>query len=497
VKAALAVIALLIAAPSLACGDRIRAGSLDLATATLDDITAALAAKRVTSVQLVDAYRRRIDACNGELHAIISLNEAAMSDARVLDAERAAGRLRGPLHGVPVIIKDNIDLAGAVTTAGSLALAANRRDTDAPVVSQLRAAGLVILAKSNLTEWANFRSSRSSSGWSAVGGLAVNPRDPTRSACGSSSGSAAAIVAHLAPLAVGAETNGSIVCPASVNGIVGFKPTVGWVSQRGIVPISHTQDTAGPMAARVSDVATLSAAMVTPDHAAALAGPMRAGALRGARLGVIRFIDGFSPQTLAEFEKSLAVLRNAGAQLVDIRSFDYADLRDLEGTILRAEFKTGIDAYLSTTPPAVKSRTLAQLIDYNRAEPRELQWFGQDTFEASQATGGVDDPAYAPALQRALAIAREHGLDRLLKDNAVIALVAPTNGPAWKIDLVNGDRGVGSASLLPAVAGYPHLTVPGGQVSGLPVGLSIIGTANDDATVLALGLAYETARDAR
>lgn len=481
---------MVMSAPTPACGGKLQAGPLDLATATLDDITAALAAKRVTSVQLTTAYLARISACQ-DLHAIISTHGAALRESRALDAERAAGKSRGPLHGVPVIIKDNIDLAGAVTTAGSLALADNLRDADAPLVARMKAAGLVVIAKANLTEWANFRSSYSSSGWSAVGGLAVNPLDPTRSACGSSSGSAAAIVAHLAPLAVGTETNGSIVCPASVTGIVGFKPTVGWVSQQGIVPISHTQDTAGPMAARVSDVAALLGAMVEPGRDTKYA--LKPDALKGARLGVVRFAEGFPPSTLAEFEKSLAVLRAAGAQLVDIRALDYKEAGDAEGLILDAEFKTGIDAYLSTTPAAVKSRTLAQLIEFNRNTPRELEWFGQDVFESSQATGGVEDPAYKAAVTKALAITRG-GIDRVLKENDVVALVAPTGGPAWKIDLVNGDRDTGSFTSLAAIAGYPHLTVPGGQVSGLPVGLSFIGAADSDAALLSLGYAFERAR---
>jgi len=480
-------------AASAACPSRVPAGTLDLATATLDDITAALSQKKVTSVQLVDAYLDRIAACDDERHAIISLNRGARREARALDAERAAGKVRGPLHGVPVIIKDNIDLAGTVTTAGSFALERNERTASAPVVERLTAGGAIVIAKANLSEWANFRSRQSTSGWSAVGGLVVNPRDNLRSACGSSSGSAVSVVLHYAPLAVGTETNGSIVCPASVNGIVGFKPTVGWISQQGIVPISRTQDTAGPMAASVADVASLLGAMAAPEHAQDFRAALEADALKGARLGVARFIKGYAPRTDQAFEKMLTTLRSAGAELVEIPEFDFAALRDLESTILSTEFKTGINDYLATTPATVKPRTLEALIAFNRGEPRELEWFGQDLFEASQAGGGLDDPAYVAALRKALTLARTNGIDRLLADHRVIALVAPTNGPAWSVDLVNGDRGVGSASMLPAVAGYPHLSVPAGDVAGLPVGLSFIGTAGSDATLLSLGYSFERA----
>jgi amidase len=494
----LAVLGLLGAsAPGLACAEGFRAGSLDLATATLGDISAALTRKKISSVQLVDAYLGRIADCNDEVRAVISTNPAALREAKQLDRERAAGKLRGPLHGVPVIIKDNIDLAGTATTAGSFALIDNRRTSSAALVERLAAAGAIIIAKANLSEWANFRSRNSASGWSAVGGLVPNPRDTLRTACGSSSGSAAAVVVRFAPIAVGTETNGSIVCPASVNGLVGLKPTVGLVSQAGIVPISHTQDTAGPLAANVSDAALLLGAMVVGESARDYRAALDPAALAGARLGVARFIKGFSPRTEQAFDAALDVLRANGAELVEIEQFDHAELRDLELTILLTEFKAGINAYLATTPPAVKARTLEALIAFNRDEPRELEWFGQDLFELAQATRGLDDGAYTQALRKALALARAQGIDRLLTEHKLVALVAPTTGPAWTIDLVNGDRSVGSASLLPAVAGYPHLTVPMGRVTGLPVGLSFMGSAGSDATLLSLGYAFEQAREAR
>jgi amidase len=466
--------------------------------ATLVELRAALEQKKTTSVALVHDYLQRIADCNGQLHAIIATNPDALTEAESLDRERAAGKVRGPLHGIPVIIKDNIDLAGLVTTAGSLALAGNLRDRNAPLVDRLEAAGLIVIAKANLSEWANIRSRWSSGGWSAVGGLTVNPHNSQRSACGSSSGSAVAIAMQLAPVAVGTETNGSIVCPSSVNGVVGLKPTVGLIPAEGIVPISHSQDTAGPMAVNVRDAALLLTAMADPKRAVAAnyMGALKVNALKGARLGVARFIKGYSPQTEKAFNDALQVMKAQGAVLVEIEQFDFDDIRDLQIPILLTEFKAGLNAYLATTPDTVKTRTLADVIAFNLAEPRELSWFGQDLFEQAQATAGLDDPAYTKMLEKARAIAGVRGIDRLLGEHKLVALVAPTTGPAWSIDLVNGDRSVGSASLLPAIAGYPHLTVPMGEVSGLPVGLSFIGTAWSEQALLALGYSFEQAQPA-
>jgi amidase len=482
----------LISVPASSCGERFNAGSVNLSTASLADLTAALDAKRTTSAALVKAYLARIAACNPELHAIIATNPNALRAAEALDRERAAGKTRGPLHGIPVVITDNIDFAGMVTTAGSLALKENLREHSAPLVERLEASGLVVVAKANLSEWANFRSDFSSSGWSAIGGLAVNPVNKLRTACGSSSGSAAAVAAHLAPLAVGTETNGSIVCPSSITGLVGLKPTVGVVAGGGIVPISHTQDTAGPMAARVADAALLLGALA--QKPSDYRGALQPDALKGTRIGVARFIQGFSPQTLAIFGAALERLKAAGAELVDVNQFDESALDGLEMPILLTEFKADLDAYLSTAPAAVKTRTLKDLIAFNTAEPRELEFFGQDVFEQAELAKGLDDPDYKTKLAKALSLTREQGIDKLLADNRVVALVAPTAGPAWMIDLVNGDRGTGSSSNIPAIAGYPHLTVPMGKVAGLPVGLSFIGKANDEQTLLSLGYAYERVR---
>jgi amidase len=486
------IAALLLCQSAFPCGVK-KAGNLDLDVATVEQVSAALAAKRVTSAELVGRYLARIRECDAKFHAIIATNPSAVAQAKTLDAERRAGKIRGPLHGVPVILKDNIDVAGMVTTAGSLALAGNLRDRSAPVASAFIAAGAIVIAKANLSEWANFRSRYSSSGWSAVGGLAVNAHDSRRTACGSSSGSAVAIVTRFAAAAVGTETNGSIVCPSSVNGVVGLKPTVGLVPAEGIVPISHSQDTAGPMTATVADAALLLSVMAARPDSPAIdyhAG-LRPDALRGVRLGVARFVQGFSPRTERAFDAALDVLKSRGAELVEIREFDFAEVRDLQLPILLTEFKSGINAYLSTAPATVKPRTLADLIAFNRAEPRELRWFGQDLFEQSEATAGLDDPAYLKALQRARTLAGEQGIDRLLRENGVMALVAPTTGPAWMIDLVNGDRSVGSASTLAAVSGYPHLTVPMTKVEGLPIGLSFFAGARSEQTLLSLGHAFE------
>jgi amidase len=483
----------------LSCDKPAKAGKVELANATLEDLSSALAAKRATSVDLVRAYQQRIRNCDGELHSIISLNPAALDEAKRFDAERAAGKSRGPLHGVPIVIKDNIDIAGTVTTAGSLALAENLRERNAPLVDRLAAAGIIVIAKTNLSEWANFRSMWSSSGWSAVGGLAVNPHDPRRTACGSSSGSGAAVVAGLAPASIGTETNGSITCPSSINGLVGIKPTVGLISAEGIVPISHTQDTAGPMTLTVADTALLLAALADRKRPVEdYRGALDPNALKGTRLGVARFMNGFTPQTDAVFNAALEVLRAQGAELVEIEAFDFADIGEHELTLLLTEFKVGLNAYLATTPAAVKTRTLEDLIVFNASEPRETVHFGQDLFVRAQATEGLDDPKYVKAFERARLIAGKEGLDKLLSGNRVVALISPTVGPAWAIDLVNGDpSSIASSTMLSAVSGYPHLTVPMGDVSGLPVGMSIMGPAWSEKTLLAIGHAFEQARARR
>jgi amidase len=485
-----------------------------VAARSLADHVADLAAGRTTSVALVDAYLQRIaaiDDAGPTLGAELAVNPAAREQARALDAERRAGRVRGPLHGLPILVKDNVETADPLpTTAGSLALRDNVTGRDAPAVARLRAAGVIVLGKTNLSEWANIRSSDSTSGWSAVGGLTRNPHALDRNACGSSSGSGAAVAAGLAAGAIGTETDGSIVCPASTSGVVGVKPTVGLVSRTGIVPIAASQDTAGPMTATVRDAALLLTALAGPDpqdpatadagrHTRDYAAALDADALRGRRIGVARWIDPGLP-TGPVFERALATLRAAGAELVDIRESGVPrELGGHEFAVLMHELKAGLNAYLATTPPAVRTRTLADVIEFNRAyADAEMSWFGQDLFERAEATQGLDDPAYVNARDAARRLAGREGIDRLLQEHGVAMIVAPTRGPAWMTDLVNGDQYSGpSASQLAAAAGYPHVTVPMGHVKGLPVGLSFFGAAWTEADLLAAAYAFEQRANAR
>jgi amidase len=474
---------------------------------------AAMTDGRVTSEQLVAAYLQRIeriDRAGPRLNAVLLLNAKAIADARRLDAERKAGKLRGPLHGVPVLLKDNIESLGGPTTAGSLALKDNVTGRDAPIVTRLLAAGAVVLGKTNLSEWANFRSTRSISGWSAVGGLVRNPYSLDRTACGSSSGSGAAVAAGLAAVAVGTETDGSVTCPAAMNGIVGLKPTVGLVSRTFIVPISPEQDTAGPMTRTVADTAALLSVLAGSDPAdpatkeadAKKADYLKAldrNALKGARIGVWHPFRGRSVQTDAVFDEALKVLRAQGAELILLAGPEEATMQkvgELESDCLRTEFKAALNTYLASTPAAVSTRTLSDLIAFNAKEPRETPLFGQETFEAAQAKPAITDPAYLEKRSLARRMARE-ALDNMLVKNNLAAVVAPSTAPPSIVDPVNGSRPFGSASTLPAVSGYPHLTVPAGYVTGLPVGLSFLGPAWSEAKLLSLGYAYEQASKVR
>lgn len=462
----------------------------------------------VTSEQLVQAYLdriARIDEAGPRLNAVLSLNPNALADARALDRERAQGRVRGPLHGVPILIKDNIETADPIpTTAGSLALAQNLTQRDAPVVARLRAAGAVILGKTNLSEWANIRASDSTSGWSAIGGLTRNPYALDRSACGSSSGSGVAAAASLAAIAIGTETDGSIVCPSAANGLVGIKPTVGLVSRTHVVPISHSQDTPGPMGRTVADVAAVLSVIAGTDAAdpataeadarrADYVAALDANALTGRRIGVLRFQAGFRSAVDAQFEQAIAHLREAGAEIVEITDAPpgASGLGGDELVILLTELRVDLNTYLATTPPAVSTRTLADVIAFNGATPAETVLFGQDLFERAEATSGLASRAYVEARERAQRNAAQ-AIDAMLASNRVDALVAPTLGPAWTIDVLNGDHFVGGgASRLPAVAGYPHVTVPMGHVGGMPVGLSLVGERWSEAKLLAFAFAYE------
>ena len=460
---------------------------------------AQLAGPAEQSTAAAIARLRQIDP---PLLSVMAIDPTALEQARRVDVSG----LRGPLAGQPVLIKDNIEVAGSLpTTAGSLALAGNVTNRDAPLVVRLRSAGAVILGKANLSEWANIRSNHSISGWSAAGGQVRNPWALDRNPCGSSSGSGAAVAAGLVRLAIGTETDGSITCPAAVNGIVGLKPTVGLVSRTHIVPISASQDTAGPMAASVREAAQLLTAIAGSDPAdkataeadrrrADYAAQLDANALCGKRIGVMRFASGFG--TDAAFEVALATLRAKGATLVDIKKFDDSAIGDNELTVLLTEFKVGLNDYLRGSPAPIPVRSLKDVIAFNEAHMKqEMPLFGQDVFERAEKTKGLNDPAYKRARMVSFRAAGSNGIDRLLRDHRLIALVGPTMPPAWKIDAVNGDQiSGGGAGSLAAVAGYPHLTVPMGLVKGLPVGLSFIGPKWSDGLILSLGYAYEQSR---
>jgi amidase len=451
----------------------------------------------------VDDYGPKLDA----VIATASQTDLSAEGDRLYD-ERMAGKARGPLHGIPVLLKDNIEAAGPLaTTAGSLALKDNVTNRDAFIVTRLRDAGAIILGKTNLSEWANIRSDKSTSGWSAVGGLTKNPHALDRNTCGSSSGSAAAVAASLAPLAIGTETDGSITCPAGVNGVVGFKPSVGLVSRSFIVPISHSQDTAGPITLTVRDAADVMTAIAGSDPAdpataeadarkTDYAAALSPDALKGKRVGVLRDRVGDRADIAALFDAALAQMTALGATVVEIadsrKGLEALDKAELE--VLMTELKADMTAYLSSLPTANTPRSLAEVIAFNKAHPEEMQWFDQALFELAETRGGLDSPAYLEARATAARLAGPEGIDRLLKAQDIDLLVGVTNGPAWTSDLKKGDTYNGpSVSQLPAVAGYPHLTVPMGAVEGLPIGVSFIGPKWSDAGVLAAGYAYEQA----
>jgi amidase len=451
----------------------------------------------------VRAALDRIARIDPQLHSVIAVDPTAVGQARAFDAAR---RVTGLVAGQPVLIKDNIESAGPLpTTAGSLALANNVTNRDAPLVARLRAAGAIILGKTNLSEWANIRSNNSISGWSAVGGQTRNPWALDRNPCGSSSGSGAAVAAGLVRIAIGTETDGSVTCPAAINGVVGLKPTLGLVSRTHIVPISHSQDTAGPIAASVREAAALLSVIAGSDpadpatreadrHMTDYAALLDPNSLKGKRIGVMRFASGFG--TDAAFETALAILRERGATLVEIKKFDDSAIGKNELPVLLTELKADLATYLKGSPAPLAVRSLADVIAFDKAHmPAEMALFGQETFERAEKTKGLNDPAYKKARQLSFAAAGPNGIDRLLKANNVVALVGPTMPPAWKIDAVNGDQiAGGGAGSLAAVAGYPHLTVPMGLVKGLPVGLSFMGPKWSEGLLLSLGYAFEQAR---
>jgi amidase len=474
------------------------------------DLQAQMSAGALDSVHLTRAYLERIarlDRAGPRLNAVIELNPDALKEAAARDAERQRGQLRGPLHGIPLLLKDNIGARPMSNSAGSLALATFRPD-DAFLVTRLRAAGAVILGKTNLSEWANFRSSQSISGWSARGGQTRNPYRLSHNPCGSSSGSAVAVSANLAAAAVGTETDGSIVCPAAINGVVGLKPTVGLVSREGIIPISFSQDTAGPMARSVADAAVLLTAMAGRDAAdpATATMPGRAvydytsrlnpDSLRGARIGVLSGPLDQLPGIGPALQHAVTVLREAGAVVVPVQLPTQGQWQDAERLVLLHEFKAGLQRYLTTYKAPV--RTLDQVIAWNRTHAdRELLPFGQDLMEAAAAVGGLGSPEYIAARTEARRLAGPEGIDAALRAQQLDALIAPTTGTAWPIRAGAGDDFPGESYSAAAVAGYPSLSVPMAHVNGLPLGLLFMGTAWSEPRLIELAYAYEQRTRAR
>ncbi len=485
----------------------------DFLYAELDiaDLQSRMQSGELDSRRLTQAYLQRIalvDKAGPQLRAVIELNPDAMKEAALRDLERRNNAVRGPLHGIPVLLKDNIDAVPMATSAGSLALKDFRPAQDAFLVRRLREAGAVILGKANLSEWANFRSTHSTSGWSARGGQTRNPYVLDRNPCGSSSGSAVAVSANLSAVAVGTETDGSIICPAAVNGVVGLKPTVGLVSRSGILPISHSQDTAGPITRSVTDAALLLSVLAgrdaddaattnaawntTLDYAARL----KPGALKGARIGVLRDKFDIHPDAAAAMESALQVMREAGATLEDARIPTEGQWNADEKELLLYEFKHGLERYLVQRKAPLT--TLTQLIGYNQQyHVSELPYFGQELFEQANQKGGLGEPAYIAARSRARRLAGPEGIDAALKSQRLDALIAPATGPAWLTDHKAGDHFPGAGYSAAAVAGYPSLTVPMGSSDGLPLGIVFMGPAWSEARLIELAYDYEQLTRAR
>jgi len=476
----------------LEIGEKMRAGELD-------------------SRRLVKAYLERIQTHDPQLRSVIELNPDALALAANLDEERAAGKVRGPLHGIPILIKENIDTADQMqTTSGSLALAGNFAPRDAFLVEKLREAGAVILGKTNLSEWANFRSTHSSSGWSSRGGLTRNPYALDRSACGSSSGSGVAVAANFCAAAVGTETDGSVICPAQTNGIVGLKPTLGLVSRSGIIPIAHSQDTAGPLARTVADAALLLSALTGVDARDAATAEslgyletdytrfLQKDGLRGARIGVSRNFWGFDSRVDKIMDHALEVIKSLGAEIIDPANVDNeSKYGKSELEVLLYEFQADVDAYLAEHPDAPR-RSMKEIVAYNQNNKRSLMpYFEQERMEQAIKKGPLTESKYLKALEKNQRLARE-GIDSVLVKHRLDAIVAPTGGPAWLIDLVNGDNYRGGGFSSPAaVAGYPHLTVPAGYIFGLPVGISFFGSAWTEGKLFQYGYAFEQATQVR
>jgi amidase len=506
--------------PTRPSGDRLTTANVPRAPLddlSIGDLQAGLASGKYTARSLVEQYQARIDELDKKgptLNFVLELNPDALTIADQLDNERKAGKTRGPLHGIPILVKDNIDTADRMhTSAGSLALASSIPSRDSWVAERLRAAGAVILGKTNLSEWANIRSTHSSSGWSGRGGQCKNPYALDRSTSGSSSGSGGAVAASYCAAAIGSETDGSVTSPSAACGLVGIKPTVGLIGRSGIIPISHSQDTAGPMARAVRDVAIVLGALTGVDPRDDATKPsagksytdytrfLDAGGLRGARIGVAReTYMGYSPKTDKLVEQAILVLKHAGAMVVDPANMPSpAKIGDAELEVLLYELKADLNSYLESLGPGAPYKTLADIIRFNEQNvATEMPYFGQELFEMAQKKGPLTDAKYKNARAKCLRLSRSEGIDAVMTKNRLDALIAPTQGPVWPIDLVNGDGGGGGSFTQPAaVAGYPHITVPMGLVQGLPVGLSFVGRAWTEPTLLKLAYAYEQASKMR
>ena len=487
--------------------------AFELDEITLSDLQAGMASGKYSSVSLTEKYISRIheiDASGPALRSVIEISKRALEVAATMDKERKQGHVRGPLHGVPVLIKDNIDTADDMeTTAGSLALLGSKPKQDAFVAQKLRDAGAIIIGKTNLSEWANIRSSHSSSGWSGRGGQTKNPYALDRNPCGSSSGSGSAVSANLCAVAVGTETDGSVVCPSSANGVVGLKPTLGLIGRSGIIPIAHSQDTAGPMARTVRDAATLLTALAGEDPRDSATQANRGkvaqdytafldpNGLRGARLGVARKYFGFSDTVDKLMNDVIAEMKRAGAEIVDPADLpSHGKFDDTEFTVLLYELKTDLNAYLANRPGAPKS--LQEVIEFNEQHRDvEMPYFGQDIFLKAQAKGPLTEKEYLTALEANQRLSRKEGIDAVMDQHKLDAIIAPTGSPAWITDLVNGDHAVGGSSNVAAVAGYPDLSVPAGYLFGLPVGISFFGRAWSEPTLLKIGYGFEQTIKAR
>jgi amidase len=490
--------------------------TFELDELTITDLQAMMQDGKLTSAKIVDLYLKRIqeiDKTGPALNSILQLNPDAVSIAENLDKERANGKIRGKLHGIPVLLKGNIDTADKLfTNAGATALANSVARKDAFLVGKLRDAGAVILGKTNLSEWANFRSTRSSSGWSSVLGQTRNPYLLDRSPCGSSSGSGVAVSASLCPVAVGTETDGSIVCPSSINGIVGIKPTVGLVSRSGIIPISHTCDTAGPMARTVTDAAILLTALTGKDEAdfAMKNLPenqfnqdytqfLDKNALTGARIGIARSFFNFHEKVDKVMEEAIGRMKENGAIFVELADYEIPDeVNKAQWLVLLYEFKAGVNNYLSTLPADFPIKSLNDIIGFNKKNASTaMQFFGQEILEMADTKGGLEEKEYLESLELMKRLSGIEGIDKIMNENKLDAMIAPSGSPSWTIDLINGDHFIGGSSSPAAMSGYPAITVPAGFIHGLPVGISFFGKAFSEPTLIKIAYAFEQATKIR